>query len=84
MDRPVKMRLVGQSDGKGSEFSDQPHDSGDKPGLSCNEQGDNQKAPSQGRALGEGKLTSSRDSETKLPNTLHKLHSLGIHTHFFK
>jgi len=50
MDRHVyENEASGQSDGQGSDLSERPHDFGDKPGQSCDEQGDNQKAPSQGR-----------------------------------
>ncbi|HID98808.1 MAG TPA: hypothetical protein EYP59_00760 [Thiotrichaceae bacterium] len=50
MDRFVyENEASGQSDGQGSDLNEQPNESGDKLGQSCNEQGDNIKAPSQGR-----------------------------------
>jgi len=42
------MRLRGFWDGQGSDLNDQPNEAGDKKGQSCDEQGDNRQAPSQG------------------------------------
>ncbi len=50
MDRHVyENEASGQTDGQGSDFSEQPDDSGDQPGQSCDEQGGNQEAPTQGQ-----------------------------------